>query len=144
MVIRVRLTALVLVVCALSGCGVDSTRALWTHAWVPPTPPAHGRLLWRSEQTVAFGAKGVITPAALTADVLTDHRVWEGVGVVVADVAVNVAIGWLFPHGHGPGVNLFPHYDFTTGFSQPARPAPPDAAWWDQQAGARSATASAL
>jgi hypothetical protein len=104
----------VLLTCALTGCGVDSTRALWSHAWVPPTPPAHGRLVWHSERTLAFGAKGVITPGAVTVDVLTDKRVWEGVAVVVTVVVVAAAVGCL-TGGHGGCGNVCPDFHFSGG-----------------------------
>jgi len=121
---RVHLPLLILLTCALTGCGVDSTRALWSHSWVKPDPPAHGRMLWRSERTLAFGAKGVITPAAVTADVLTDKKVWEGVAVVVAVVVVAAAVGCLTGGhgGHGGCGNCCPDFHFGGGSS--TRPTP--------------------
>jgi hypothetical protein len=86
-----RLSALLLLSCALTGCGVDSTRSLWDSSWMGD-PPEHRRALWESGKVCEYGAKGVLTPATATIDVVTDAEVWEGV-LIVAWVGLEVASG---------------------------------------------------
>ena len=63
---------LLLAVIALSGCGVDSTRAMWRQDWTDPGHGAgHG-----AKRTAEVTAKVALTPGTAVVDVVTDPVTW--------------------------------------------------------------------
>jgi hypothetical protein len=69
-----KLLLLVLLSAGSTGCGVDSTRALWQARWVGED--GHG-IAYGAEKTLEITGKTVLTPPAVTVDVMTDPLTWQ-------------------------------------------------------------------
>ncbi len=77
-------------------------------------------MVWQAKRVAECGAKGLITPAAATLDVVTDPEVWQG--VLIAGVVAVVVVAACGCGGHGGGGHGSPNVTFGGGYGLSSTP----------------------